>query len=80
MAQQASVQELLAKANAGDATAQNELGYLYLVGEGVEKNPTEAFRWHRSASRQGYPPALYNVAAAYYNGDGTKIDDVRSYA
>ena len=33
--------------------AQNSLAFLYWVGDGVEKDKTEAVRWYRKAARQG---------------------------
>jgi len=37
-------------------------------------------RWYRKAAKQGLPEALYNVAIAYYNGEGIVGDMVASYA
>ncbi|WP_016597066.1 tetratricopeptide repeat protein, partial [Yersinia pestis] len=51
---------------------QVEIGYLYLVGEGVEKNLPEAYQWHIKAAEQGNVHAHYNLGWIYQNGDGTE--------
>ena len=42
-----------AKAEAGDANAQNLLGVMYDVGFGVPKDDQEAVKWYRKAAAQG---------------------------
>ncbi|KAJ1554643.1 hypothetical protein HK096_002589 [Nowakowskiella sp. JEL0078] len=49
----------LAAANEGDVGAGFILGYLYLNGEGVEKNEIESLRWIDFAEKKGHPGALY---------------------
>ena len=39
-------------ANQGDAVAQNNLGYCYEKGEGVEKNLSKAIEWYKKAAEQ----------------------------
>ena len=41
-------------AEQGDTTAQFNLGGMYLIGESVPKNDTEAARWFRMAAEQGF--------------------------
>ncbi len=36
---QSEIDKLIAKAQAGDPKAQNQLGVRYLIGDGVEKDP-----------------------------------------
>ena len=45
---------LRAKAEAGDAVAQSNLGKKYFDGEGVPKNDVEAVKWFRIAAEQGF--------------------------
>ena len=49
-AQQESIEELSARAEAGDADAQYNLGASYASGSGVPQDYTEAVRWYRLAS------------------------------
>jgi len=53
-------------AQKGDPEAQNGLGVMYRLGSGVEKDPQEAMDWYRKAAKQGYAPAMLNIAASYY--------------
>lgn len=75
---QSEIDRLLAKAQAGDPKAQNQLGVRYLIGDGVEKDPKEAVEWYRKAAHAGYAEAMFNLGAAYFNGTGVGIDDVPS--
>lgn len=52
-AQNSDINTLTNKANAGDASAQNELGICYAKGKGVTKNLNEAIKWYRKAAEQG---------------------------
>jgi TPR repeat protein len=75
----ADVNQLIAKANAGDAAAQYQLGIKYSSGDGVERDPDQAFAWFQKSARQGYAGAMYNLGVAYYNGDtlgGTTRHDI----
>ena len=65
---------LQAKANAGDAEAQFELGVDYRWGLGVKRDEAEAMRWYRKAADQGLAKAQYNLAIAYDGGIGVKED------
>lgn len=75
----ADLDQLTAKANAGDAAAQYQLGTMYNIGKGVDRNPDQAFAWFQKAARQGHMGAMYELAVAYYNGEtlgGTTRQDV----
>jgi serine/threonine protein kinase len=41
----------------GYAPAQNDLGYMYMKGEGVEENDVEVVKWYRKAALQGLEDA-----------------------
>ena len=45
--------ETKAKAEAGDADAQYNLGWMYDEGEGVEQDFKEAVKWYQKAADQG---------------------------
>ena len=67
----AQPQELLSRARKGDAVAQNELGKIYMRGNGVKASPKTAFSWWMKAAEQGLPNAQTNLAQAYLLGLGT---------
>ncbi len=61
-------------AEAGDADAQAEMGQLFLLGVGREKNPTQAFAWFRRSSRGGAAEGDYQLGLAYRQGIGTRVN------
>lgn len=56
----------------GDVRSQYNLGVLHDQGQGVEKNPWEAFHWFELAARQGYADAQFNLALMLFNGEGCR--------
>src|ERR1039458_24193 len=52
------------------APAQNNIGYLYDEGLGVERDYKEAFTWYRKAAEQNQPAALFNVGFMYEEAHG----------
>ena len=46
-------EELLAKAEKGDAEAQYQLGCCYYEGDGVEQNYEQAVYWWTKSAEQG---------------------------
>jgi len=48
-------------AQAGDMTAQNNLGVIYAQGIGVPVDKALAEKWFRQAANQGAPDALRNL-------------------
>jgi TPR repeat protein len=61
-------------AEIGYAAAQNELGYCYERGEGVEQNSAEALKWYSEAANQGYAESQYHLGWLYSNGKSSKQD------
>ena len=59
-----------ARAEAGDPTAQLNLGTLYDLGQGIPRDPAVAYSWYRRAAIAGEPAAEFNVAAMRDSGDG----------
>ena len=57
-------------ARQGNVKSQHKLGCMYYIGEGVEKNYTEAINWYRKAAEQGDAPSQNNLARMYENGKG----------
>ena len=71
--------EIKAKAEAGDAYTQFNLGLMYYKGEGVLKDNMEAVKWWRKAADQGQVIAQYNLGVMYAKGEGVLQDYVTAY-
>jgi TPR repeat protein len=78
-ADQKPIEEVKAKAEAGDAESQVELGRRYDKGEGVAKNQVEAVKWYRKAAEQNFAWAQYNLGGCYLRGQGVADDLVEAY-
>ena len=65
---------LLAKAKAGDATAQCQIGLDYDNGDGVPQDYAKAASWYRKAADQGYAVAQYDLGDLFLFGKGVPID------
>jgi uncharacterized protein len=63
-----------ARAEAGDAEAQLQLGMRYVEGNGVIKNDKEAARWLALAARQNQAEAQYQYGLALLQGRGVVQD------
>ena len=68
------VRRLLALAEQGNAKAQNNLGFLYELGQDVQQDDVEAAKWYRKAAIQGNAKAQYNLANHYAQGRGVAKD------
>ncbi|MDR1826820.1 MAG: sel1 repeat family protein, partial [Methylobacteriaceae bacterium] len=69
-------------AELGHADAQEQLGYMFKTGEGIEADHDEANKWYRKAFEQYKKAAELEDAEAYYrlgdmydNGNGVPRDD-----
>ena len=69
---------LRAKAEAGNAAAQFDLGIMYRTGDGVPKDAVEAVKWYRLAAEQGNAKAQTNLGLMYANGDGVPKDQTEA--
>ena len=49
--------DLRARAEAGDADAQSDIGFMYGTGQCIPQDVTEAVRWLRLAAEQGHARA-----------------------
>jgi len=67
---QKPIEEVKAKAEAGDAKSQVELGRRYDKGEGVMKDHAEAAKWYLKAAEQNYAEAQNSLGVCYLNGEG----------
>ncbi|MBT7756210.1 MAG: sel1 repeat family protein [Rhodospirillaceae bacterium] len=66
-------------AASGDIRAQNELGFLHSVGQGVPQDDGKAAEWYRLAANAGYPPAQSSLAHFYAIGRGVARDDMEAH-
>lgn len=55
-------------AEQGYVLAQAQLGYMYEVGEGIEKDYNQAEYWYKKAAEQGYAYAQCNLGEMYEFG------------
>ncbi len=63
------------QAEAGDTVLMNELGMLYLNGDGeTEPNAEKSFYWFRKMAETGEAIGMFNVGLFYAKGHGVKRD------
>ena len=74
MKQTSSPQEVIALANQGDAQAQYELGLMYELGMGIEKDLNQAYVWYQKSADQDYAKAQYNLGIFYALAKGVNKD------
>lgn len=67
-----NIQNLIKKAEAGDAEAQFNLATAYYSGNSVKENKEEALKYFLKAAEQEVPPAMYNLGLMYRDGYGTE--------
>jgi uncharacterized protein len=66
-------------AEQGDATAQTNIGNLYLNGRGVPQDYDEAFKWFWLAAAQGNPLAYRKLGLMYEAGQGVAQDYIEAH-
>jgi Sel1 repeat len=71
-------EELKAKAEAGDAESEYQVGLAYTKGQGVTKNEVEAVKWYRKAAEQGNAAAQDNLGVCCAKGQGVAKDEVEA--
>ena len=59
---------LLAKATAGDAAAQMQVGEGYAAGKGIKRDLKQAAEWYRKAAEKGSVAGQIHLAALYRDG------------
>jgi hypothetical protein len=70
---------LLPVAEAGHAKAQYQVGYMYFVGEGVQKNIQEAIKWYKKSAEQGFVLPQLILGAVYLQGNGIAKDPQEAF-
>lgn len=64
-------------AEKGGPDSQYRLGWCYLSGIGVEKDPAQAVEWVRKAAEQGFAPAQFELGMSYRYGNGVEKDPAK---
>lgn len=68
-------QELIQKAEKGDAWAQNDLAAYYNEGsDGFPKDQKKGMELYRKSAEQGFPKAMLNLGILYKRGDNVPQD------
>ncbi len=74
-------EQLIARANAGDAWSQLNLGAAYDHGlGGFPLDPVRAVAWYRRAAESGLAEAQFNLAHCLVTGNGTRRNDREALA
>jgi len=59
--------------------AQNNLGYLYVDGKGVQKDEKMGVEWIQKSAEQGHANEQDSLGEMYRDGRGVQQDNVRAY-
>jgi len=73
-----TVEEFRAKAEKGEANAQFQIGWCYLIGQSVPLDKAEAVIWFSKSAEQGNVDAQNNLGSCYAKGDGVSKDDTEA--
>jgi Sel1 repeat len=68
----------LAKAKAGDAAAQFDVGVLYARGDGLVQDYASALSWFHAAAARGNVAAEYNLGVLYQHGLGVDASETQA--
>ena len=74
-----ALREWIPIAEKGNPEAQNNLGVMYLNGEGVDPDYKTAMKWFTLAAEQSVADAQNNLGLMYGNGQGVKQDLVYAH-
>jgi len=78
VSQTPDIASLRARAEAGDANAQYEVGAKYYKGDVFPQDYSQAARWFRKAAEQGHPTSQFNLGYLYEHGEGVAQDYVQA--
>jgi TPR repeat protein len=70
----AAYSELSAAAKTGNADAEQLLGHMYYMGQGVEQDFAQALKWYRKAAAKDMAESQYVIGTMYYSGKGVAQD------
>jgi len=65
-------------ADQGNSSAQNNLGYCYMKGEGTTKNFTESFKYQRLCAENGNSSGANELGVLYFNGFGCVKNEIEA--
>lgn len=71
-----SLNVIMDKAKAGDASAMNEVGTWYYTGKHVNQDYAQAYEWWKKASLKSNVRAIANLGMCYQLGRGVERDSV----
>ena len=63
----------------GEARSQNDLGFMYSIGQGVQQDFKTAIMWYEKSAQQGYAKALMNLAGLYVTGRGVLHSTIEAH-
>lgn len=66
-------------AQQGNSWGENNVGYCYLHGYGINQDEKLGLEWYKKSANQGNNLALYNLGECYQDGIGTEKDDVTAF-
>ena len=72
------LQHLKDSAAVGNVSSQLLLAAKYSTGDGVDRDQSEASRWHLMAAQSGHPQAMYEVSMRYRHGLGLTKNEVEA--
>lgn len=61
-------------ANKGDVDAQEKLGFMYMIGDNMVKDPVKSFKWYKLAADSGCTNAQFAIGDFYRKGMGVDKD------
>ncbi len=67
-------QQIIKAADQGDAQSQYQLGLMYELGIGTEKDLHQAFVWYQKSANQAHAKAQYNLGIFYALAKGVGKD------
>ena len=65
-------------AEQGNAYGQTNLGWMYDMGKGVERDYARAVHWYRKAAEQGFATGQTNLGFMYEVGRGVERDQAKA--
>lgn len=71
-----SLNVIMDKAKAGDASAMNEVGTWYYMGKHVKQDYAQAYEWWKKSSLKSNVRAIANLGMCYQLGRGVERDSV----
>lgn len=69
---------ILALARKGNAWAQETVGLMYRLSQGVKKDDKLALQWLLQAAKKGRPLAQHHLGFMYYSGEGDYKDYLKA--